>query len=164
MSTTALRGLPGRVLHAFRYDPHLRIAQRRWHRWQRRQAGAPSAASAIDDSQRHVLPFYGADARLPFEPVVAQGPWLVADTGAVVYDVGGYGMLSFGHAPTWCREVLAKPHVMANVMTPSRLQRRFTDALRAHIGQTRVGDAVAAGGHVQDVSGGHVGHHGGWWH
>jgi acetylornithine/succinyldiaminopimelate/putrescine aminotransferase len=144
MSTTALRGLPGRVLHAFRYDPHLRIAQRRWHRWQRRQAEAPSAAAAIDDPQRHVLPFYGADARLPFEPVVAQGPWLVADTGAVVYDVGGYGMLSFGHAPTWCREVLAKPHVMANVMTPSRLQRRFTDALRAHIGQTRLGDNDAA--------------------
>ena len=103
------------------------------------------------DLQRHVLPFYGADATLPFEPVVAQGPWLVADTGAVVYDVGGYGMLSFGHAPTWCRDVLAKPHVMANVMTPSRLQRQFTDTLRAHIGQTRAGEDADRGIETHDM-------------
>ena len=146
MSTTALRGLPRRVIHAFRYDPHLRVAQRRW---QRCQVEAPTA-NAIDP-QKHILPFYDANARLPFEPVVAQGPWLITNTGSVVYDVGGYGMLSFGHAPTWCRDVLAKPHVMANVMTPSRLQRRFTDALRAHIGQTRLGNTGTATTNDEDA-------------
>ena len=142
MSTAILRGLPRRVLHAFRDDPYLRIAQRRWHRWQRRQAETLAKSTIAIDPQRHVLPFYNTEAKLPFEPVVAQGPWLVADTGAVVYDVGGYGMLSFGHSPTWCCDVLAKPHVMANVLTPSRLQGQFTDALRAHIGQTRMNDEV----------------------
>lgn len=88
--------------------------------------------------QQNVLQFYEKDACLPFEPIVAQGPWLVTVDGNVVYDVGGYGMLGFGHSPTWCRDILSKPHVMANILTPSHLQDVFTTALQTHIGCNRL--------------------------
>ena len=85
------------------------------------------------------LNFYGAAARSPYVPLAARGPWIVTTRGAVVHDSGGYGMLGLGHAPAAVVEALAKPWVMANVMTPSVSQQRFAAALRAEIGHTRGG-------------------------
>ena len=59
-------------------------------------------------------------------------PWC-----GIVLECGGYGMLGFGHAPTQVLEAMNKPHVMANIMTPTFSQRRLIDALRKEIGHTR---------------------------
>ncbi|MEO6065266.1 MAG: aminotransferase class III-fold pyridoxal phosphate-dependent enzyme, partial [Lysobacterales bacterium] len=63
----------------------------------------------------------------------------VTAKGAVVYDCGGYGMLGFGHNPPAVLEALARPQVMANVMTPSLAHVRLGAALRREIGQKRGG-------------------------
>jgi len=55
----------------------------------------------------------------------------------VLYDAGGYGMLGFGHTPAPVLDAMARPQVMANIMTPSLSQRRLDLALRAEIGQRR---------------------------
>jgi acetylornithine/succinyldiaminopimelate/putrescine aminotransferase len=86
--------------------------------------------------QSHYLNFYGAEARSPYVPLAAKGPWIVTSHGAVLHDSGGYGMLGLGHAPAAVVDALAHPWVMANVMTPSLSQKRFADALRAEIGHT----------------------------
>ena len=43
--------------------------------------------------------FYAKDAVNPYVAVGGAGPWVITLKGAVIYDVGGYGMLGFGHAP-----------------------------------------------------------------
>ena len=83
--------------------------------------------------------FYAHDAANPYVALAARGPWLVTLKGAVLYDAGGYGMLGFGHAPAAVLEALARPQVMANIMTPNLAQRRFASALRKEIGHTRGG-------------------------
>ena len=83
--------------------------------------------------------FYADDAVNPYVALVARGPWVVTLKGAVLHDSGGYGMLGFGHAPAKVIEAMAKPQVMANIMTPSLSQLRFDRALRAAIGTTRGG-------------------------
>lgn len=87
--------------------------------------------------QKNILNFYSRNTIVPFVPISAKGPWIITDSGAVVYDTGGYGMLGFGHSPDWALEILSKPHVMANVMTPSEIQYNFTQELQSHIGQSR---------------------------
>jgi len=87
--------------------------------------------------QEHVLNFYAADTINPYVPLAARGPWIVTSHGAVIHDNGGYGMLGFGHAPPKLVGRLGEPYVMANVMTPSFSHRRFTDKLRAEVGQKR---------------------------
>ncbi len=89
--------------------------------------------------QRDVLSFYGADAASPYVPLAASGPWIVTFHGAVLHDSAGYGMLGLGHGPESVMETLREPWVMANVMTPSWSQRRFTSRLRREIGRTRDG-------------------------
>jgi acetylornithine/succinyldiaminopimelate/putrescine aminotransferase len=89
------------------------------------------------DLQRDYLNFYGDDARSPYVPLAARGPWIVTLHGAVLHDSGGYGMLGLGHAPDAVLDVLDEPWVMANVMTPSLSQRRFAQRLRREIGRTR---------------------------
>jgi len=89
--------------------------------------------------QHDFVNFYADDAVNPYVALAARGPWVVTLKGAVVHDSGGYGMLGFGHAPKAVIEAMAKPQVMANVMTPSLSQLRFTRALQAHVGQTRGG-------------------------
>ena len=84
--------------------------------------------------QNNLLQFYSENTIAPYIPLCAKGPWIITETGAVVYDVGGYGMLGFGHAPEWATEILAKPHVMANIMTPQRTHKTFTEQLIDHIG------------------------------
>ncbi len=102
----------------------------------------PEALGQDEDVQLHSLQsgfvnFYPDDAVCPFLPLAARGAWVVTLKGAVLYDCGGYGMLGFGHNPPAVMQALAKPQVMANVMTPSLSQRHFTDALRREIGHHR---------------------------
>jgi acetylornithine/succinyldiaminopimelate/putrescine aminotransferase len=83
--------------------------------------------------------FYPDDAINPYLPASARGPWVVTLKGAVLHDNGGYGMLGFGHNPPAVLEALARPQVMANVMSPSIAQLRFTEALNRELGRTRGG-------------------------
>lgn len=83
--------------------------------------------------------FYADDAVNPYIALAARGPWLVTLNGAVLYDAGGYGMLGFGHTPAAVLDAMARPQVMANIMTPSLSQLRLDRALRKEIGHTRGG-------------------------
>jgi len=83
--------------------------------------------------------FYPVDAINPYVALAGRGPWVISSRGAVLFECGGYGMLGFGHAPDSALEAMNKPHIMANVMTPSFSQKRLIDALRKEIGQTRGG-------------------------
>jgi len=89
--------------------------------------------------EKHLVNFYADDTVNPYVSLAARGPWIVTTKGAVVHDNGGYGMLGFGHLPAPIVEAMAKPQVMANVMTPSFAQLRLAEALEAEIGQTRDG-------------------------
>ncbi|HET7561062.1 MAG TPA: aminotransferase class III-fold pyridoxal phosphate-dependent enzyme [Rhodanobacteraceae bacterium] len=102
----------------------------------------PEVLGLDEDAQLHALQsgfvnFYPDDAVCPFVPLAARGAWFVTLKGAVLYDCGGYGMLGFGHNPPAVMEALAKPQVMANVMTPSLAQHAFSEALRKEIGHHR---------------------------
>ena len=83
--------------------------------------------------------FYADDAVNPYIALAARGPWVVTLNGAVLYDAGGSGMLGFGHTPAAVLDAMARPQVMANIMTPSLSQLRFDRALRKEIGHTRGG-------------------------
>ena len=83
--------------------------------------------------------FYAEDAVNPYVALAACGPWVITLNGAVLYDAGGYGMLGFGHTPEAVMQAMARPQVMANIMTPSLSQLRFDRALRKEIGHTRGG-------------------------
>lgn len=76
-----------------------------------------------------VCNFYKKDHISPFTPIHANGPWLYTNENKIIYDVGGYGMLGFGHNPKWVLNILNKPHVMANAMTPSYIQEEITEFL-----------------------------------
>jgi len=89
--------------------------------------------------QADFVNFYADDAVNPYVALAARGPWVVTLKGAVIHDSGGYGMLGFGHTPKTVIAAMAKPQVMANVMTPSLSQLRFTRALEKNIGQARGG-------------------------
>ena len=78
--------------------------------------------------------FYAADAVNPYVALAARGPWIVTLKGAVLYDTGGYGMLGLGHAPKAVIEAMARPQVMANIMTPALAQLRFDRAMRREVG------------------------------
>jgi acetylornithine/succinyldiaminopimelate/putrescine aminotransferase len=88
-------------------------------------------------TQSDILNFYPEQGINPYVPLAAKGSWIVTTHGAVIHDSGGYGMLGLGHAPPEVLEALSRPHVMANVMTPSVSQKRLTDRLKAEIGHTR---------------------------
>ena len=97
-----------------------------------------------EDAQVHAVQagyinFYPDDAVNPYVALAARGPWIITLKGAVLHDSGGYGMLGFGHAPQAVIDAMARPQVMANIMTPSLSQLRFDRALRAAIGTRRDG-------------------------
>lgn len=97
-----------------------------------------------EDAQLHAVQagfvnFYADDAINPYVALAARGPWVVTLKGAVLHDSGGYGMLGFGHAPQAVIDAMAKPQVMANIMTPALAQLRFDRLLRAAIGSERGG-------------------------
>ncbi|HPI94804.1 MAG TPA: aminotransferase class III-fold pyridoxal phosphate-dependent enzyme [Gammaproteobacteria bacterium] len=93
------------------------------------------------EQMRHVqsdfVNFYSEDAVNPYVSVAAKGPWLITLKGAVLHDNGGYGMLGAGHAPDFVLETMSRPHVMANIMTPSIPQMRLTRALKKEVGHTQ---------------------------
>ncbi len=93
-----------------------------------------SEAEQIVSIQKGFTNFYPDDAICPYVPLAAKGPWIVTSKGAVVHDSGGYGMLGFGHAPDNVLEAMNKPHVMANIMTPSFGQATFCEALDKELG------------------------------
>lgn len=103
------------------------------------------ALLALDEAQQMAevqagfVNFYADDAVNPYVAVAARGPWVITLKGAVVHDNGGYGMLGAGHAPQFVIDAMARPQVMANIMTPSLSHLRLTQALRREIGHTRGG-------------------------
>ncbi|GMU43305.1 MAG: aminotransferase class III-fold pyridoxal phosphate-dependent enzyme [Xanthomonadales bacterium] len=104
----------------------------------------PSLLTMDEAEQLHTVQagfvnFYAEDAVNPYVAVAARGPWLVTLKGAVVHDDGGYGMLGAGHAPQAIIDAMARPQVMANIMTPSLSHLRLDAALRREIGHTRGG-------------------------
>lgn len=88
-------------------------------------------------AQAGYVNFYPDDAINPYLPSAARGPWIVTLKGAVLHDNGGYGMLGFGHNQPAILEALARPQVMANVMSPSISQLRFTQAMEKELGRSR---------------------------
>ncbi|QQP98019.1 aminotransferase class III-fold pyridoxal phosphate-dependent enzyme [Lysobacter enzymogenes] len=93
----------------------------------------------IQAVQSGYVNFYPDDGVNPYVALTARGPWVVTLKGAVLHDSGGYGMLGFGHTPSAVIAAMAKPQVMANIMTPSLSQLRFERALRGAIGVERGG-------------------------
>ena len=90
-------------------------------------------------SQEGLTNFYRPEGVNPFVAVAGAGPWIITLKGAVVYDCGGYGMLGMGHAPAAVLDAMNRPHVMANVMTPSVSQYDMTERLKKEIGHRRAG-------------------------
>src|ERR1700759_597700 len=76
-------------------------------------------AAQLASVQADFVNFYPEDAVNPYVALAARGPWVITLKGAVVHDSGGYGMLGFGHTPKAVMEALARPQVMANIMSPS---------------------------------------------
>jgi acetylornithine/succinyldiaminopimelate/putrescine aminotransferase len=106
------------------------------------QATHPEVLGLDEDAQLRAVQagfvnFYPDDGICPFIPLAGRGAWVVTLKGAVLYDCGGYGMLGFGHNAPAVMQAMAKPQVMANVMTPTLAQHAFTEALRREIGQHR---------------------------
>ncbi len=91
----------------------------------------------VETVQDGFVNFYPVDAINPYVALAGRGPWVISTRGAVLYECGGYGMLGFGHAPESALKAMNKPHIMANVMTPSFSQKRLIDALRKEIGHSR---------------------------
>lgn len=119
----------------------------------------------IEALQAGFVNFYPDDAVNPYVALAARGPWVVTLKGAVVHDSGGYGMLGLGHTPAPLLEAMARPQVMANVMTPSLSQLRIVRALRKEIGHSRGGcpyarflclnsgsESVSLAGRIADVN------------
>jgi len=101
----------------------------------------------------------------PYVPAAARGPWVVTLKGAVIHDNGGYGMLGFGHNPQHILDAMARPQVMANVMTANVSQVRLCDALNKELGRHRGGspyshflclnsgsESVTLAGRIADVN------------
>ena len=122
-------------------------------------------AEQIHRAQAGFVNFYPDDAVNPYLPAAARGPWIVTLKGAVVHDNGGYGMLGFGHNHQAIADTLARPQVMANVMTASIAQLRLAEALNREIGRSRGGnpysrflclnsgsEAVTLAGRIVDVN------------
>lgn len=77
---------------------------------------------------------YSKESVQPYIPVAAQGPWIGTSLGGIIYDVGGYGMLGWGHNPKWIKESLSCDQVQSNIMTPSANQYKFMSLLNSAIG------------------------------
>ncbi len=96
-----------------------------------------SEEDLIAKLQTGIVNFYPENQTNPYVAAGARGPWLISLHGAVIHDSGGYGMLGFGHSPQEIQDCMAKPHVMANIMTPAYSQKRAVDKLRESIGSKR---------------------------
>lgn len=112
-------------------------------------AELPELMRLGEEEQAHAVQadfvnFYQEDAVNPYVALVARGAWIVTTKGAVIYDVGGYGMIGFGHTPKAPLEAMAKPQAMANIMTPSASQYRLGKALKREVGHARGGCPYAS--------------------
>ncbi|MFT4553881.1 MAG: acetylornithine/succinyldiaminopimelate/putrescine aminotransferase [Chlamydiales bacterium] len=96
-----------------------------------------SEKEQIEALQVDLVNFYPKNTVNPYVSLAAKGPWVITSTGAVIHDSGGYGMIGIGHNPGNVSRVLAKPQVMANVMTANFSQKRFTEQLRKEVGHKR---------------------------
>ncbi|MDT8319684.1 MAG: aminotransferase class III-fold pyridoxal phosphate-dependent enzyme [Xanthomonadales bacterium] len=96
-------------------------------------------SAQVREIQKDYINFYADDAINPYVTLSGRGPWIVTLKGAVLYETGGYGMLGLGHAPKEVLEVIKRPHVMANIMTPNLSQKYLADRLRREIGHRRGG-------------------------
>ncbi len=94
-----------------------------------------STADLIQELHQDILNFYSADGIPPFVPLTAMGPWIVTFHGGVIYDVGAYGMLGYGHNPAFLKQSLCEEQVMANVKTVCFSQRRTCQTLKQNIRQ-----------------------------
>lgn len=169
--TPRTTGLSDAALEPFAADPALRLAIEQAvsrHRELREEFGEflkLDEAEQIHQAQAGLVNFYPEDGVNPYLPAAAQGPWIVTLKGAVLHDNGGYGMLGFGHNHPAIAEALARPQVMANVMTPSIAQMRLASALNAEIGRKRGGnpfsrylclnsgsEAVTLAGRIVDIN------------
>ncbi len=84
-----------------------------------------------------IINFYPDDVVNPYVTLAAAGPWIITSKGAVIYDTGGYGMLTFGHAPKPILKAMGQRQVMANIMTANFSQLHMSNALRREIGNDR---------------------------
>lgn len=129
------------------------------------ELAAMGEAEQMRAVQADYVNFYQEDAINPYLGLAAVGPWIVTTKGAVVHDSGGYGMLGSGHAPEGVIAAMAKPYVMANIMSPSVSQWRLAEALKREVGQTRGGcpyarflclnsgsESVTLAGRIADVN------------
>lgn len=89
--------------------------------------------------QQDFINFYSQDAVNPYVSLSGKGAWLITLKGAVLHDNGGYGMLGAGHAPEFVLEAMSRPHVMANIMTPSVPQLKLSQALKQEVGHSQNG-------------------------
>lgn len=153
-------------------DPKLgQVVEEAWTAHQRLREEFPELLKLDETDQIHAIQarfvnFYPDDAVNPYVALAARGPWLVTVKGAVLHDSGGYGMLGQGHAPEDVLAAMNRPHVMANVMTPTFSQFRFVEALGREIGHRRDGgcpyarflcmnsgsEAVTVGARISDVN------------
>ena len=93
----------------------------------------PTNSNSLDKIQQGYLNFYPDNSISPFAPIDAKGPWILTQEHQIVYDVGGYGMLGFGHNPDRILEVLGQPQTMANIMTPNPIQADFFQEIKKHL-------------------------------
>ncbi len=87
--------------------------------------------------QQDFVNFYSEDAINPYVSLAGKGAWLITLKGAVLHDNGGYGMLGGGHAPDFVLEAMSRPHVMANIMTPSVLQMKLSKSIKREVGNSQ---------------------------
>lgn len=92
---------------------------------------------AIEAIQDGFVNFYSAGAINPYVSLAAKGPWVITLHGAVLHDSGGYGMLGFGHNPDAVLAAMARPAVMANIMTANLAQAGLVRGLRKELGHAR---------------------------
>ncbi len=90
----------------------------------------------INTIQKNLNSFYEKKYTQPYIPIYGEGPWIGIGFNKVIYDSGGYGMLSFGHNDKNILKTISKPQVMANIMTPNINQYVFTDKLNKEIGNS----------------------------
>jgi len=122
-------------------------------------------ADQIVSLQTGIVNFYAEDVLNPYVALAARGPWVITSKGAVIHDTGGYGMLSFGHAPAKVLKAMANRQVMANVMTASFSQLRLIRALKKEVGRSfgccpfegflflnSGSEAVSAGARISDIN------------
>lgn len=94
-------------------------------------------AQQMLEVQQDYINFYSDDAINPYVSLAGKGAWLITLKGAVMHDNGGYGMLGAGHAPDFVLEAMSRPHVMANIMTPSVPQLKLSQAIKREVGHSQ---------------------------